>query len=501
MEVNVVVGGIQEQEGEAIVVNLFEGVTVPDGATGAVDKALDGAIRELIAGGDFSGKAGETAVLYPGSALPARRVILVGLGKREEFDVEDIRRAAAAAAKKARDLRVSHLHTIVHGAGAGGINPQRAAEAVALGTLLALYRYDELKTEEEDGPTGLQELTLVEFDAGKREALESGARTARGIAEGVWLTRDLVNCPANLATPTHLAETARELAEEHGLSCCALGKEELEEEGMGLLLGVNRAGGEPPYLIVLEHNAGQEELPTVVLVGKGITFDTGGISIKPSKGMERMKGDMGGAAVILGTLLTVALLDLPLHVVGLAPVTENMPGPDAIKPGDVLRSRKGLTVEVLNTDAEGRLILGDALSYAGEFDPDAIVDIATLTGGRIVALGKYAAAVMGNDELVERLEEAGEETGERVWELPLFKEYGEYLKSDVADVKNVGGREASSITAAFFLSKFPPEDVPWAHLDIAGLAFTDAEEPYTPKGATGFGLRLLVEMLRHWNEL
>ncbi len=272
----------------------------------------------------------------------------------------------------------------------------------------------------------------------------------------------------------------------------------MEAMGMHLLLSVNQGGNEPAQMIILEHNAGRADLPTIVLVGKGITFDTGGISLKPSQGMEAMKGDMGGAAAVLGALRAVALLDLPLHVVGLAPVTENMPDSLATKPGDVFRSLKGLTVEIISTDAEGRLILADALTYAGEFNPDAIFDIATLTGSRIIALGAHAAAVLGDDALIEHLRQAGEMTGERVWPLPLFEAYGEQLKSDVADMKNIGGRPAGTITAAYFLSKFPPDGVPWVHIDIAGLGLVETATPYAPKGGTGFGVRLFVEALRTW---
>jgi leucyl aminopeptidase len=499
MQVEVSIGEIQAQESPALVVNLFEGVQEPGGATGAVDQALGGAIRDLIAGGDFRGKRQEIAVLYPAGAIPARRVILVGLGKEEKFDGEAIRQAAAAAAKRALSLGATTLHTVVHGAGAGGRSPSEAAQAVVEGTLLGLYRFDELKTQQEEEHPELEKLVLVEFDGSKQEALARGAQAGQVIAESVALARDLVNRPANVASPAHIAAVAEKMAKESGLGAQIFEREEMEERGMHLLLSVNRGGGEPAKLVILEHNADRRDLPTVALVGKGITFDTGGISLKPSANMEKMKGDMGGAAAVIGAMRAIALLDLPLRVVALTPLTENMPDALATKPGDVIKSLKGLTVEIINTDAEGRLILADALTYAGEFEPEAIFDIATLTGGRIIALGAHAAAVMGDETLIQRLQAAGEATFERVWELPLFEEYGEYLKSDVADTKNVGTREASSITAAFFLSKFPPEEVPWAHIDIAGLGLVDKGRPYTPKGATGYGVRLLVETLRRWS--
>jgi leucyl aminopeptidase len=277
--------------------------------------------------------------------------------------------------------------------------------------------------------------------------------------------------------------------------CRVLDKAELASIGMHLLLSVNQGGNHPAEMVILEYAPETADVPTVVLVGKGITFDTGGISLKPGQNMHHMKGDMGGAAAVIGAATAAARLGLPVRVVALAPLTENMPDARATKPGDVIHSLKGLTVEIINTDAEGRLILADALSYAEEFKPDALIDIATLTGGRIVALGDHAAAVMGDAALIETLKTAGEAAGERVWPLPLFKEYGEQLESDVADLKNTGGRAASSITAGLFLSKFVPDGVPWAHIDIAGLALSDKAKPLSPKGATGFGVRLLVSAL------
>jgi leucyl aminopeptidase len=498
MQIEVVTGALQTVAAQAIVVNLFEGVTVPGGATGAVDQALGGQIQALIAGGDFRGKRNEIAVLYPTGALPAQRVIMVGLGKREKFTPDVIRQAAGTAAKKARDLGVTHLHTIVHGAGSGDVAPGLAAEATVEGTVLGLYRFHELKTQLEEARPDLDALTLVELDATCVPVLEAGARAGQIVAESTLLARNLVNRPANIATPTHIAEAAERMAEETGLRCEVLDKATLEALGMHTLLSVNQGGDEPARMVILEHNAGRDDLPVVVLVGKGITFDTGGISLKPGANMHRMKGDMGGAAAVIGALRAAALLDMPLRVVGLAPLTENMPDAHATKPGDVVRSLKGLTVEILNTDAEGRLILADALTYAGTFEPAAVFDVATLTGGRVVALGDHAAAVMGDEALIARLRAAGDATYERVWQLPLFEEYGEQLKSDVADVANIGGRAASSITAGYFLSKFVPDGVPWVHIDIAGLDQIDKDLPYTPKGATGYGVRLFVELLRRW---
>jgi leucyl aminopeptidase len=331
--------------------------------------------------------------------------------------------------------------------------------------------------------------------------VEEGARVGQIVAEAACLVRDLGNQPGNVATPTMLAQTAQRIAQQHGLRCQVLDRVQIEELGMGAFMSVARGSQEPPKFIILEHNADHEDLQTLVLVGKGITFDSGGISIKPGEKMEMMKFDMSGGAAVLGTLQAVAQLDLPLHVVGLVPATENLPSGTATKPGDIVRALSGKTIEVINTDAEGRMILADALAYAQRYQPAAVIDLATLTGACVVALGHHAIGLMGNNlELIARLKEAGQASGERVWELPLWEEYHEQLKSDVADMKNVGGRPAGAITAAALLSKFA-EGYPWAHLDIAGTAYTDEEKSYIPKGGTGVGVRLLVELLRNWAPL
>ncbi len=500
MKIELTISEIQQQKSAAIIISLFEGVKEPSGAAGSVDGALNGALQALLAGGDFRGKRNEVAVLYPAGAIPAQRIILVGLGKREKFSLDVIRQVAGTAAQKARALGATQLHTVVHGAGAGDIESQQAAEAVVEGTLLGLYRFHELKTELKDVRSAVEELTLVTADRSQAAAMRAGIHAGESIAAGAILARNLINRPANIATPTHIAEVAQEVAAASGLTCCIMEQDEMAERGMYSLLSVNRGGGEPARMVILEHNAAQKNLPTVVLVGKGITFDSGGISLKPGKEMWRMKGDMGGAAAVIGALQVTAALDLPLHVVGLTPLTENMPDAFASKPGDVVKSLKGLTIEIINTDAEGRMVLADALTYSGEFQPDAVLDIATLTGAKVIALGAHVAAVMGDEELTARLRIAGKHTNERVWPLPLFEEYGEQLKSDVADIKHLGGRPAGSITAGYFLSNFPPEGVPWAHIDIAGTELSNKARPYIPKGATGFGVRLFVELLRHWDD-
>jgi len=504
MEIRVVAGGIQATEDELIIVNLFEGVEKPGGATGAVDQALGGAISEAIAAGDLRGKQGETTLFYPRGALPAARVLVVGLGPQDRFTLQTVREAAATAARRVRELGVGSFSSIVHGAGAGGFAPEVAAQAVVEGTILGLYRYQELKNETPDRPDP-ERFTLVQFDAAKVPAVEAGARVGEVVAEAACLARDLVNRPANYATPSDLADVALEIAGEFDtMRCQVLSEEDAAELGMGSFLGVAQGSDEPAAFIILEHNPGRDDLDTIVLVGKGITFDTGGISLKPSEKMDRMRGDMGGGAAVLAAMYATGLLDVPLHVVGLVPATENMPGARAYKPGDVLVAMNGKTIEVINTDAEGRLILADALAYAARFEPKAVVDLATLTGACVIALGRgmAAGAFSTDDDLLGRLQAASQASGERIWPMPLYDEYRDSLESLTADLANTGDRYGGVGTSATFLRQFA-EGYPWVHLDIAGMSFE--ERPGGPKrpahlqkGGTGFGVRLLVQFLRDW---
>ncbi len=493
VKVEVVQGGLAEREAGALLVPLFadKGLT---GALQSIDEKIGGMLSAFLAREDFRGKKNETAVLYPPpGAIGAERLVLVGLGERETCSAERVRQAAGAAAKAARALGATTL--LAPPMGAERLAEEVAAQATVEGVLLGLYRFWELKTASKPTPDVVS-LTLVA--EGKDGAV--GAGIGRVLAESANLARDLVNRPANVATPTHLAEVARAITEETGITVRVLDEAEMAALGMGALLSVAHGSDEPARFIVMDYRPEGDERSTVVLVGKGITFDSGGISLKPSKGMEAMKGDMGGAAAMMGAIRALALLKVPLRVVALVPATENMPSGRATKPGDVVEAMNGKTIEVINTDAEGRLILADALAYAERFHPDAIFDAATLTGACVVALGHHAAGVMGDEGLIERLREAGERSGERVWPLPLFEAYGEQLKSDVADLKNVGGRPAGAITAGYFLSHFVPEGVPWVHIDIAGVFMAERERPYQPKGGTGFGVRLLAETLRHWGE-
>lgn len=499
MKIEAHVHDITLEPTQALALGLFRDEPIESHAIAqTLDQMLDGQLTMLLEAGDFRGRSHEILVHYPAPSQAVRRLVLVGLGERKDFKKDTLREASAVAAKKARNLGVETLYTALHTADRSLVPLQEAAEAVAEGAQLGLYRFREFKTQDDDLRPDPTDLILVTEGDDDRPPIEAGIQVGEAIASATILARNLVNRPANAATPTHIAKAAAHMAREARLASWILSKEDLDHERMHMLLSVNKGGNEPARMVILEHNADHTDLPTVVLVGKGITFDTGGISLKSSRNMDRMKGDMAGAAAVIGALQAAADLNLPLHVVGLTPLTENMPDAQATKPGDVVTSRKGLTVEIINTDAEGRLILGDALTYAETYDPEAVIDIATLTGGRIVALGDHAAAVMGAEPLIELSRAAGDACGERVWPLPLFEDYGKQLESQVADVKNVGGRAASSITAGFFLSKFKPDDVEWLHIDIAGLALVDHERPYVPKGGTGFGARLLIEMLRSW---
>jgi leucyl aminopeptidase len=503
MEILVKSGDLEGFETAVIVINVFEESAELDRAVDTLDRALNGQIRQVMDDGDFQGKANETALLYTNGKIPAKRVLLVGLGKKEEYGLETIRTAAASAAIKVRDLRIKNYSTLIPNMGQEESHLSDRAQAVVEGAILALYTYDELKTETSEDRKEVNSLTILVFDEAQLAEVEGAAETGRQITTGVNLVRDLVNRPANHATPTILAQQAKQVAREFGLTFQVLAEEEMQKLGMGSLLAVAQGTEEPAKLVILEYNGDRDDLDTIALVGKGITFDSGGISLKQAEGMKVCKGDMAGAAAVLGTMRVVAALNLPVHVVGLMPLAENMPGGRAYKPGDVVKAMNGKTIEVISTDAEGRMILVDALSYAVRYEPEAIIDLATLTGSVMVALGHQAMGLFSNDDdLSERLEAAGQKSFERVWRFPLFEEYGKQLKSDIADMKHAGGREGGAITAAFFLQEFV-NGLPWAHLDIAGTAFKWSEKdradtPYLPSWATGIGVRLLTQFLRDW---
>ncbi len=501
MRVSVHRADCTEFETPLLAVKVFEGEKELIGPIAKVDERLGGQISEVIRRGDFRGKEGETLLLYPApGALPAERVLLVGLGKRRELDLERLRRAAASATRQAQKLRLQRFASIMHHAELveDRITPGDAARAVAEGVILASYVFDELKSRDEDDerPPKLEELVVLEKVEQKARQIEEGVRVGEIVARAENLARTLGNLPGNIATPRYLARTAERIAEERGLQVTVLGRPELQEEGLGALLAVAQGSEQEPQLIILEHRGGAEGDKPLVLIGKGLTFDAGGISIKPAERMEEMKFDMCGGAAVLAAMQAIGELGVKANVIGVVPASENLISGAAVKPGDILRSHLGKTIEVINTDAEGRLLLADALSYIRRFDPAAVIDTATLTGAVVIALGNQASGLMGNDEgLIEEIRTLGDRVGERAWPLPMYKEYKEQLKSEYADLKNTGGRPASSITAAWFLREFVG-DFPWIHLDIAGTAWGDGKLPYQTKGATGVPTRLLVEWVR-----
>jgi len=508
MKVTVQQGGIQAIAADAIIVNLFKGVTKPGGATGVVDKALDGAISDLIEGGDLRGKLGETAVLYPRGAIPARRVIVVGLGQADDFTLEGVREASGAAIKQAQKAGAASVATIVHGGGTGGLALAEAAQAVVEGSMLALYRYAAPRSKKEDeDETEVTSLTLVEFDESKISQLEAGVAAGRAIAEGVYLARTLINQPSNVATPRAIGEAALSMCGEVGLTGLLYDDVWLRDQDMRLLLAVSQGSSDSAQFIVMEHKpetVANPQAGPVVLVGKGVAFDTGGYSIKPSSSMVGMKGDMGGAAAVIGAMRAIGALNLPVHVVGLVPAVENVVSAEAYKPNDVFIAKNGVSVEIISTDAEGRLILADALCYADTLKPAVVIDVATLTGGKVVALGSRTNALFASDdELAGALLAAGEKSGEPLWRMPLDKAYDRQLKSEVADIKNTGGRAAAAVTAARFLAHFVGQ-WPWAHIDIAGSELYSNEpeqtsRSYLTKGGTGIPLRALVAFVRDWS--
>lgn len=468
-----------------------------------LDSVLGGEFSRILEHGEFRGESQEILFLPTFGKIPARYVILAGLGNRDKTSSETIRKISGCVATAARRRNLVTLHSTL--ASNASDEADLASEAVVEGTLLGLYSFSRYKSREEGGhkkgkaPKPDYALVRLTLSASKEseKKVRRGIEWARAIVRGTCMARDLGNHPANVATPSMIAETASREAAKRGIRFTSFDRGRLEEMGLGALVGVAKGSVEPPRLIQLEYRPEKaQNAKPVLLVGKTLTFDSGGISLKPAEKMETMKGDMSGGAAVLGTLMAVADLGIPLWIVGLMPATENMPSGAANKPGDVLRAYNGKTIEVINTDAEGRLILADALSYgAKNFDPALIVDLATLTGAVTVALGAHAIGVLGNDpkRIVEILE-TGEKVGERGWQLPLFEEYFEQIKSPIADMQNVGGRGGGTITAAAFLSHFV-DGKPWVHLDIAGTAWVDSDEPYKPKGNVGIGIRLLTHFL------
>jgi leucyl aminopeptidase len=459
----------------------------PPPAVVALDTLLGGAISRTFARRDFRGSRDETLHLS-GAATGVERLLLVGMGKVTERP-SAIRRAAAIAARRAVSMGTGHVDFY-----AAAVTEEEA-EAATVGLIAGAWEYKDLKAAppEEERKRPLQSGAVLADD---QVAAARGVAGGVAIGEGHSLARRLAMMPGNLCTPEYLAETARDIGSRFGAQATILGREEMAREGMGSFLSVAQGTPEDPKLIALEFRRGRPDAPPVVLVGKGLCFDTGGISIKPAQSMELMKFDMCGAAGVLGALEAIARLELPVNVVGLLGATTNMPSGTAVKPGDVVRASNGKHIEIINTDAEGRLVLADLLVYAKRFNPTAVVDAATLTGACVIALGHTATGVMGSDEaLVQEVIAAGRRAGEPGWQLPMWDDYRELIKSDIADVKNSGGRPAGTISAALFLKEFV-DGYPWVHLDIAGTAYSESDLVTIPRGPTGVPTGTFVEFVR-----
>jgi leucyl aminopeptidase len=478
---------------EAVVLFAFEDGKLPEAAKSWAANRAEWLPRRAVECPCVPGKA---CLLHGPERAEIPRVVLAGLGKRDKFDLFTLRESAAAALALCRERRMRHVGLPLAALEGLGENEADVPGEIAAAAMLGLYAFDAFKSEKSD-KAGLPETLALITGGEPGAAIEAAVRAGEAGAAGVALARDLINTPPNVATPRRLAASARETALRHGFKADVLDEERIRELGMRALLSVARGSGEPPRLAVVDTAPGADERP-LVFVGKGVTFDTGGISLKPSAGMEAMKGDMAGAAAVIGALEALGRLGVDRRVAAVIPLVENMPGRDATRPGDVIRTMSGKTVEIVNTDAEGRLILCDALTYAARLSPAAVVDIATLTGACVVALGKKVGGFFTEDEkLAEIIERSGPARGDRFWRLPLWDSYFEALKSEIADMKNVGDRMGGAVHAALFLKQFAPESAPWAHLDIAGPGYTDSGSALVPKGGAGFGVRTLLDVAKN----
>lgn len=493
MNIEVITGSVTKILCDTLIVNLFEDVIAPGGATGAVNKALNGQISEVIRDTAGCGKYGETTVVHTFGALGAKRIILLGLGKRSEFSLDKARALSAVAMRQARKIHSKTVATVVHGAGSDGLIDQQAAQAVVEGAVMGLYRFLYYKTNKDSVPD-IETLIIIENDAEKIDAVTEGARQGKIIADSVNYARDLINHPPQYMTPAKMAWHAGEIAKQYGLAFSVLEKADMAANGMGALLAVAQGSEAPPKLITIKYQGNPASQELVAYVGKGITFDSGGISLKPSQNMDEMKRDMAGGSAVIGAMLAIAQLKPKVNIVAVVPCTENMPSGSAFRPGDIITAMNGKTIEVLSTDAEGRLILADAVTYAQKLGAARIVDLATLTGACVVGLGSvYSGVISNNREWCQAVIEASRQVGEKMWELPNDEEYLRQIKSSVADLKNSGGRPAGAITAGLFIGEFA-EKTPWVHIDIAGTSDADKDKGYNLKGGTGVGVRTLVQL-------
>ena len=501
MKISVKSGAAEKESTDVIVISLFENTKKIPSELSSLDKASGGFISNLLQNKDFTGKLNETIMIPTYKKAIPKRILLVGLGKTTELSSDKVRQAAGTATRVIQGKKFKSPSMLLYKTEYKGISIEDITRSVVEGVLLSLYNFTMYKTLKKEDKAVINNFTLIVQKKDVLAKVKSVAKNTQTVAEAVCFTRDIVNMAGSDATPTFLANKAKEIAKKTGVKCKILSRPDMKKLGMGGILNVSRGSSQPPKFIILEYNTRKKNSDTIVLIGKGVTFDSGGISLKPGSGMDLMKADMSGAAAVLGAFKAISNLKPANHIVGLVPCTENMPSGSALKPGDIIKCMSGKTVEILNTDAEGRLILADAIAYAKRYKPNAVIDLATLTGACVAALGTFTSGMLGNnDKLKERVKQAGEKSHERVWELPLWKEYYELIKSNIADIKNTGGRYAGTITAACFLGEFV-EDFPWVHLDIAGTFLVEKDTPYIRKGATGVGVRLLTQLILDWKKM
>jgi leucyl aminopeptidase len=501
MKISVKFGAAEKESTDVIAISLFENVKKIPSELSSLDKASGGFISNLLQNKDFTGKLNETVMIPTYKKAIPKRILLVGLGKATELSSDKVRQAAGTATRVIQGRKFKNSSMLLYKTEYKGISAEDTTRSVVEGVLLSLYNFTMYKTLKKEDRATINNFTLIVQNKDVLAKVKSVARNTQTVAEAVCFTRDIVNMAGSDATPTFLANKAKEIAKKTGVKCKTLSRPDMKKLGMGGILNVSRGSSQPPKFIILEYNTRKKNNDTIVLIGKGVTFDSGGISLKPGANMDLMKADMSGAAAVLGAFKAISNLKTASHIVGLVPCTENMPDGSALKPGDVIKCMSGKTVEILNTDAEGRLILADAIAYAKRYKPDAVIDLATLTGACVAALGTFTSGMLGNnDKLKERVRQAGEKSHERVWELPLWKEYYDLIKSNIADIKNTGGRYAGTITAACFLGEFV-KDFPWVHLDIAGTFLVEKDTPYIRKGATGVGVRILTQLILDWKKM
>ncbi len=491
MEFEAKTGAPSSQRTACLILGVFEKRKLPT-TSDTIDKASKGQIKQLMKSGDMDGKLGQTLMLYNPNGLPCKRILLIGCGQENKFNMASYRKAISKAVATLKDSGATEAVSCLPGLTPADGNTYSLFRDAVIAAEEAIYSFDQCKSNVEDNKRPLKKMTLMLTDARHKKQAMKGLEHGKAIATGVHMTKDLGNLPGNICTPSYLADQAKTLKRKsRKLKVEILEEAQMKELGMGSLLSVSRGSREPAKLIVMQYSGGKPNAKPVVLVGKGLTFDAGGISIKPSEGMGEMKYDMCGGASVLGVMSACLELKLPINLIGLIPTSENLPDGAANKPGDIVTSMSGKTIEILNTDAEGRLILCDALTYAERFKPAAVIDIATLTGACVVALGKHASGLLANnDDLAQEILNAGTETGDRAWQLPLWDDYQEMIDSKAADIANIGGRWAGTITAACFLSRFT-QDFKWAHLDIAGSAWTTG----STQSATGRPVPLLTQLL------